>query len=155
MAIKNLIGNAQSAIGHAVGGALSELSSKLQGALSGATARLTSLWDGGFVGLDASNMTTLTTDIESYVGALMEISDNFAKTNDISGALKGEAAAATQEYVSAVASLIDAYCTSYRNFNKMAAAATEAMQSGDTDNAAAIRDDAQSIMQDASSIRVD
>jgi len=155
MSIQSMIGNAVSNVGHAATGALTELGTRLENAIGSASASISSLYDGGFVGLDSSNITTLTDSVEQYVQRLMAISDNFAKTNDISGALKGSSAQAAQEYVSAIAALLDAYCTTYRNFNTMANNAVSSFSEGDTSNASSIRDEAQNIITAAEGIKVD
>lgn len=155
MSIKSIIGNGLSGLGHLASGALTSISQRIEGLVGGATARLSALWDGGFVGLNDEGIVTLTQDIESYIGSLMDIADNFAANNDISGALKGETATAAQDYITAISKLLDAYCTTYRNFNQMAYAARQSMHTDDKGNAASIRDEAAQIENDAKSIQVD
>lgn len=155
MSIQSIIGNGLSSVGHGVGEGLNQVSTYLENLLSGATAQLSSLWDGGFVGMNTANASVLSDAIEQYIAKLNEIVDGFNTAANIDVALKGEAASAATEYVTAIKSLLQAYTSTYRNFNKLLTATVESMNEGDTQNASAIRTDAQDIQSQANSIRVD
>lgn len=155
MSIQNIAGTVGSLLSNGKDIGLQYISTGLQNILGGASAKLETLWSGGFVGIDTENALTLRDEIEKYISRLNDIIEGFNTDTYVGGALKGQAADAATEYVNAIKSLISAYITSYRNFNGLLERTVEEMQKGDTENATAIRTDAQSIITQANNIRVD
>lgn len=155
MSIQNIVGNVGSMLSNAKDIGVQYISANLQNLIGGATAKLETLWNGGFVGIDTDNALTLKDEIEKYIARLNDIIEGFNTETYIGGALKGQAAEAASEYVSAIKTLISAYITTYRNFNDILLNTVESMKSGDTENANAIRTDAQAIITQANNIRVD
>ncbi len=166
MSIQNVVGNEISNAYHSAAGTIQEIGSKVETLLSGATAQLSSLWDGGFVGIDTANYTILTEAIDAHVKSLEDIVENFNTEAYIDGALKGQAREEAVVYVKAIKNLLGAYATSYREFNKLLTGHAHGqeiadgsimgqMMTGDQQNAQAIRTDAESIQTEAQSIRID
>lgn len=166
MSIQNLVGNGISGVFHHDVGNLQQIGSRIEALLSGATARLESLWDGGFVGIDTANYTILTDAIDAHVKALEDVINNFNTEAYIDGALKGQARDEAVVYVKAIKSLLEAYATTYRQFNIALTGAAHGesindgsviaqMMTGDQENAQAINNDAQAIQNEAQSIRID
>ena len=60
MAIQNIAGNVGSIVGNSRGMNFTVMSALLQNTVGWAQASLSSLWDGGFVGIDTDNVTLLT-----------------------------------------------------------------------------------------------
>ena len=85
----------------------------------------------------------------------MDVVDKFNTNANIDIALKGKARDAAVEYVDAIKTLLNAYVSTYRNFNERVKEAVEAMSVGDLENANVIRSDAQDILTQANNIRVD
>ena len=166
MSIQNLIGNGISGAYHMGAGTLQEVGSRIESLLSGATARIESLWDGGFVGIDTVNYTILTEAIDAHVKSLEDIINNFNTDAYIDGALRGQARDEAVLYVKAIKQLLEAYATTYRQFNIALTGAAHGesiedssiiaqMLAGDQSNAQAINYDAQAIQTEADSIRID
>lgn len=157
MAISNqqFLGNLASKAFHGKAGNIIEVSSKLEAIIGGATAKYSTLWDGGFVGIDTANYTVLIDAINNYIASLNSIIESFNTEANITGALKGEAQAAAIEYVAAIKKLLEAYVSSYKNFNYLLEDSVESMKSGDTGNATAIRTEAQEVLTQANTIHVD
>ncbi len=166
MSIQNVVGNGISGAYHFGAGTLQEIGSRIETLLSGATARLESLWDGGFVGIDTANYTILTDAIDAHVKSLEDIINNFNTEAYIDGALKGQARDEAVLYVRAIKQLLEAYATTYRQFNIALTGAAHGesindgsviaqMMTGDQENAQAINNDAQAIQNEAQSIRID
>lgn len=166
MSIQNVVGNGISGAYHFGAGTLQEIGSRIETLLSGATARLESLWDGGFVGIDTANYTILTDAIDAHVKSLEDIINNFNTEAYIDGALKGQARDEAVLYVRAIKQLLEAYATTYRQFNIALTGAAHGesindgsviaqMMTGDQENAQAINTDAQAIQNEAQSIRID
>lgn len=166
MSIQNVVGNGISGAYHFGAGTLQEIGSRIETLLSGATARLESLWDGGFVGIDTANYTILTDAIDAHVKSLEDIINNFNTEAYIDGALKGQSRDEAVLYVRAIKQLLEAYATTYRQFNIALTGAAHGesindgsviaqMMTGDQENAQAINNDAQAIQNEAQSIRID
>lgn len=167
MSIQSIAGNIGSSIYRGVGGTFSEIGNRIENLLGGAVAQLSSLWDGGFVGFDMNNYQILTSAIEAHVQAMEVIISSFNTEAYIGGALKGEAMEAAIEYVRAIKQLLDAYATTYRDFNLQLTGSAKGEFSGDGDNimaqyasgdsqnAQAINTEAQNIINEASNIRID
>lgn len=166
MSIQNVVGNGISGAYHFGAGTLQEIGSRIETLLSGATARLESLWDGGFVGIDTANYTILTDAIDAHVKSLEDIINNFNTEAYIDGALKGQSRDEAVLYVRAIKQLLEAYATTYRQFNIALTGAAHGesindgsviaqMMTGDQENAQAINTDAQAIQNEAQSIRID
>lgn len=166
MSTQNVVGNGISGAYHFGAGTLQEIGSRIETLLSGATARLESLWDGGFVGIDTANYTILTDAIDAHVKSLEDIINNFNTEAYIDGALKGQSRDEAVLYVRAIKQLLEAYATTYRQFNIALTGAAHGesindgsviaqMMTGDQENAQAINNDAQAIQNEAQSIRID
>lgn len=155
MSIQNLAGNVVSNVRHTLEGGIQGVSARLQNLLGGAVAQVSSLWDGGFVGIN-NNPEALKTALTTYINELNDIVNGFNTDAYIDGALKGEAKEAAVEYVKAIKDLLAAYTSTYKSFiDLLENQALTTMTQGDTDNAASIRSDAQDIITEANSIRID
>lgn len=152
MAIQDLLYNNVSSIKHGVEGGLSSLSTRLSNLLGGATAQLSSLWDGGFVGISA-DPSELTEAINTYITNLNGILENFDTAANIEVALKGEVATAATQYVAAIKNLISAYCQTYKSFNSILEQTAQAgFDEGDKGDAASIDQVTEQINSDAQAI---
>lgn len=152
MAIQDLLYNTASTVKHGVEGGLSQLSTRLSNLLGGATAQLSSLWDGGFVGI-AEDTTELTTSIDEYITRLNDILTNFNTETNIGIALQGQSAQAATQYVAAIKNLISAYCQTYKSFNSMLEqTAKTGFDEGDKGNAGSIDSETESINSEAQGI---
>jgi hypothetical protein len=169
MSIQSIAGNLGSSVFHSVTGTAQEIGSRIENLLGGAVASVSTLWDGGFVGFDMNNYQILTTAIENHVKQLEEVIDQFNTDAYIDGALKGQARDEAVEYVKAIKTLLQAYATTYRQFNIQLTGAANGVyggsgsgesimdqyNTGDQQNAQAIRTESEQIQTEAQSIRID
>lgn len=155
MSIQNIVTNIADALEVRDRNAVTVLRNTMQAAIGEARSNWASLWDGGFVGIDANNIGVLTDEVNRIITRIDEIANNFNAEQQFDGALAGDAKLATQEYVEAVKELLKAFVSTYRNFIKLAEESAAAMTQGDTENAAAIRAARDEVQQRASEIRVD
>lgn len=155
MSIKNIFGNWKSYVSHSSSQNLNDISKSFTNILSGSTAKLSSLWDGGFVGIDVNNYEDLTRRIDLFVEDMEEISTRFAQYSDISGALKGQAAEAAKEYIKELTLVINAYISFYKNFNVLITETADKMLLNDKENSNAIVEEASNVINDANNIRID
>lgn len=155
MSIQNIVTNIGDALEVRDRNAVTVLRNVMQAAIGEARSNWASLWDGGFVGIDANNIGVLTDEVNRIITRIDEIANNFNAEQQFDGALAGEARLATQEYVEGVKDLLKAFVSTYRNFIKLAEESATAMTQGDTENAAAIRAAKDEVQQRASEIRVD
>ena len=155
MSIQNIVTNVADAIEVRDRNSVTVLRNVMQAAIGEARSNWASLWDGGFVGIDANNIGVLTDEINRIVSRVEEIANNFNAEQQFDGALAGYARIATQEYVDAVKKLLIAFASTYRNFSTLAESSAKAMSEGDTENAAEIRAARDEVQQRADEIRVD
>lgn len=155
MSIKNIFGNWKSSVSHSSSQSINDVSKSFTSMLSGSTAKLSSLWDGGFVGIDVNNYEDLTRRIDLFIEDMEDISTRFAQYSDISGALKGQAAEAAKEYIKELTLVINAYISFYRNFNALIVETADTMLLSDKDNSNAISEEASNVIDDANNIRID
>lgn len=155
MSIENILSNAGAAISNGFKNTASTLGAMFQNAIGSATATFSTLWDGGFVGIDVNNYMVIRDEIDALMTKVEQVLSEFNAQAEFETGVKGEAADAASEYVKAVNELLIAYVTTYRNFIKLADDAVEQMKQGDTQNAASIRSAADEIRARANDIRVD
>lgn len=155
MSIENILSNAGAAISNGFKNTASTLGAMFQNAIGSATATFSTLWDGGFVGIDVNNYMVIRDEIDALMTKVEQVLSEFNAQAEFETGVKGEASEAASEYVKAVNELLIAYVTTYRNFIKLADDAVEQMKQGDTQNAASIRSAADEIRARANDIRVD
>lgn len=155
MSIESLAGLASSSIDANGKVLLGQISRNIQNIIGMGSASLSSLWEGEFVGIDRTNWTLIKEAIEKLMSSVLAVMDGFNENTIITSGLRGEAAEAAKEYVQAVKSLLIAYVSTYKNFITLADQAVQSMDSGDKQNAEAIRKDVDAIRNQAAEIRVD
>lgn len=155
MAINDILSNIGSSLSHSAQSDLGNLKAMWDNMVGGATATFQTLWSGGFVGIDVNNYETIRNAIIEMVDKIEGVLSQFNANAEMETGLKGEAAEAASDYVKAVNELLLAYATTYKNFIKLADNAVEQMKQGDTQNAAEIRNEADVLRKEASSIRVE
>lgn len=153
--IQDVLGNVGSIGAHIVEGGVSKVGNVFEAALGNVRASFSTLWSGGFVGINVNNYEVIRTAIQDMINKIEGVLSSFNANAEFETGLKGEAAEAGSEYVKAVNELLLAYATTYKNFIKLADEAVEQMRQGDTQNAAAIRSDAENLRAEAAKIRVD
>lgn len=155
MSIENILSNAGAAISNGFKNSAATLGAMFQNAIGTAQATFSTLWDGGFVGIDVNNYTVIRDEIDTLMTKVEQVLTQFNANAEFETGVKGEAADAAAEYVKAVNELLIAYVTTYRNFIKLADDAVAQMKAGDQQNAASIRTAADEIRSRAAEIRVD
>jgi ElaB/YqjD/DUF883 family membrane-anchored ribosome-binding protein len=155
MSIENILSNAGAAISNGFKNSAATLGAMFQNAIGTAQATFSTLWDGGFVGIDVNNYTVIRDEIDTLMTKVEQVLTQFNANAEFETGVKGEAADAASEYVKAVNELLIAYVTTYRNFIKLADDAVAQMKAGDQQNAASIRTAADEIRSRAAEIRVD
>lgn len=153
--IEDLVNNVTSNVSNAARSAFDTATNTIRNVLGTANATLGSLYDGGFVGINANNIDTITTAVNNMITQVEGVLAGFNAAVEFEAGLKGEAAAAASEYVAAVKELVFAYTSTYKNFIKLANDAAEQWKTGDTANAQAIQTGTDAIMKEANTIRVD
>lgn len=155
MSIQSYLGNLGASIGSTVSQGLDEISNFMQGVVGTATSKIGSIYDGGFIGINADNWDTIKTAVEALIKAAEEDLDKFNELANKDGALKGLAKEATGDYLVACKDLLYAYISTYKNFITYAEESLNALNEGDTQNAQAIQAATQDIQSAATQIRVD
>lgn len=155
MAINDILSTYASSQFHNVQSDLGNLKAMWDNMVGGATATFQSLWDGGFVGIDANNYEVIKTAITQMIEKIENTLSQFNANAEMESGLKGEASEAAAYYVQCVNRLLSDYATTYRNLVILADNAVEQMKQGDTENAAAIRTDAENLVREGSQIRVE
>ena len=155
MGIKNQIGNAISGLKSAWSNTTQEIGSRINAIFDSTTTKIGSIYSGGFIGVDANNWTAIKTSVEDLISAANEDINKFNDLANRDDALKGEAATALGEYLTACKGLLQAYVTTYRNFITDGETALAAMNTGDTENAKAIQQASAEVNEQAQSIQVD
>lgn len=153
--IEDIISNTASTVSNYSRAAIDTATNAIKTTVGTAAATISSLYDGGFVGINASNITTITDAVNNMITKIEAEMDNFNVNTEFSVGVKGEAEAAASEYVKAVKELVAAYVSTYKTFIKLANDSVEQMQTGDTANAQSIRTGAEAILKEANNIRVD
>lgn len=155
MSIRNIATNVGSLINHGADSLITNAGSAITALVGSTQKALQSAWTGGFVGVNVDNYEEIKTVIQKFIDDIEGALSQFNTSVDWTTGLKGEAAAAANEYVKAVNELLLAYATTYKEFLKVADDAMMAWAEGDRDNAAAIRDAAQELKAKAAEIRID
>ena len=155
MSIQSILGNVTAEIGSGISQGLESLGNMMQNVVGTATAKIGSIYDGGFIGINANNWDTIKTAVLALISAAEEDLKKFNELADREGALKGEAKDATGEYLKDCKDLLNSYISQYKNFIRFAEESLTALNEGDTQNAQAIRAAAGDIQAAAANIRVD
>ena len=155
MALKQFFQNASQGLENALYTAKSAIKSKLEGIVGSAKASFSSLWDGGFAGIDQNGAGALEQALKNYVQNAEETIALFNSQNKFGEALKGKVLDAMVDYSQAIKELLQAYVTTMKvNITDMRAAFDAYMQQTD-ELAANVSSDAEAIRSQAASIRLD
>lgn len=155
MSIKTIVSNVENSFQSTIGNSASTVANMFQNAIGEATATFSTLWDGGFVGLNKNNFSELENQVNTLMNEIEGVIAEFNAEAEFETGIKGTSASAATEYVRAVSELLRAYVSTYRNFLKLANESIMAMDEGDAANAAAIREATAEIQDRAKEIRVD
>lgn len=155
MSLQSSLGNISSAIGNDISGAINTISSKLNGILGNAKTQITSIWDGGFVGIDAKNAPMIAAALEKYISTIQDTLDRFNQITDIDRALKGASAEAAKEFLDAIKELMNAYVTQMRQDSKDLQEVIASYEQGSQDIARQVSQNAQDIRSEAEQIHLD
>lgn len=152
MSIQNILGNVASTLSHQASASQGAASDAIQALVGRTSATFSILWDGGFVGMNAAVLETMTEAVNKLLQAVEGKLQEFNENETFVTGLAGEAREAAGEYVKAVKTLLLAYASTYRNFIALARESVETMKAGDTANAATIRDTAAEVNARAAEI---
>lgn len=155
MSLQSSLGNIASAIGNDISGAINTISSRLNGILGNAKTQITSIWDGGFVGIDAKNAPMIAAALEKYISTIQDTLDRFNQITDIDRALKGASAEAAKEFLDAIKELMNAYVTQMRQDSKDLQEVIASYEQGSQDIARQVSQNAQDIRSEAEQIHLD
>ncbi len=155
MSLQSSLGNIASAIGNDISGAINTISSRLNGILGDAKTQITSIWDGGFVGIDAKNAPMIAAALEKYISTIQDTLDRFNQITDIDRALKGASAEAAKEFLDAIKELMNAYVTQMRQDSKDLQEVIASYEQGSQDIARQVSQNAQDIRSEAEQIHLD
>lgn len=155
MSYKSNFGDMSRGVANSVSAARSAARSKMQNIGLGLTTSLSSMFDGGFVGMSAEGILELKNYLTSYCNEIEDIIQGFDQTGDITSALKGDVQDAAYDYIAAIKDLLAAYVSTlkvgiaeadeaYNNF----VAAGKSISSSVTDSASEIRSNASSVRLD-------
>lgn len=155
MSLQSSLGNIASSIGNDIAGAVNSISAKLNGILGNAKSQITSIWDGGFVGIDMSNAPMIADALEKYISTIQSTLDKFNQITDIDRALKGASAEAAKEFLDAIKELMSAYVTQMRQDSRDLQEIMANYEHGSQDIAKQVSTNAQAIKAAAEEIRLD
>lgn len=102
-----------------------------------------------FVGLQYSQIEPIRTSIRTYVDNIQKVLDGLNEKASISGALKGDAANATKEYVNAVSQVANAYVSALLAYSDKMYEYGEEYKKNDTQLQSDITDEAKALSSSA------
>lgn len=155
MGLQTSFGNAVSGLSNTVQSTISSLSTSLENVVGSATSNLTSLFSGGFVGINYANKDEVVTAINNYCTAIEEHIAQFDENGNLEVAFKGQMQTSAQEFVAAIKALLQAYVSTMRASIDDLEAAFEAMKNADSEVGTQVTSNASEIRSAAQAMRID
>lgn len=155
MSLQSSLGNIKSKIGNDITGTITSVKAKLSSILGNVTTSITSVLDGGFVGIDEKNAGEIKNALERYIEEIEGVLASFNTVTNIGAALKGESAQAAEEFLSAIKELMNAYVTQMRQDARDFDEILANYQQGSSDIANQVKQNAEDIRSEAEAIRLD
>ena len=152
MGIQGIIGDVSSSIGNAMKNIFENAGNVLTNIASGIGTFVADVWDGGFVGV--SDFEALKAAITEYSNRTKTMIDEYNANADLDQALKGEAAAALQEFIVQTKALLEAYVALVEKWNAELDEYLTNYSQGDTNLASNVSEDAAKVAAEAQNVDI-
>lgn len=129
--------------------------SSMENAVGTFVAGLTSIWDGGFVGINTNNVGEIRDAIKNYCNEIEAHIASFNENASLEVAVKGKMNDASQDFIRSVKELLEAYVSTMKASLTDLEVAVQAMETSDSDLSNQISSNAQDIRSAAQAIRID
>lgn len=153
--IKNFFQNSVSGVGHTINTVISSRQTFFKNMIGETVANLSSLWDGGFVGINDSNRAAVYDAVKELVTNVGNVVNEFNSDQTLEGALQGPARVAAKDYIDAVKELLNAYVSSYNNFGNILQNAFSDTDSAHQDIASSTEDEVTRLRNEANNMKVE
>ena len=154
MSLRSLLGNVTKSAGETAGSVLSATTANINRIVGTAGVAVNSTFGGGFVGIDGNNIGAVETAIIKYCDSIGTIISGFDENAQLDNAYKGKMQEGVRKYVLEAKGLLTAYVSFMRKSVEDLHTAMEAYNAGVNDLSQQVQNDADSIRQQAESIRM-
>lgn len=153
--LRSEFNNAVAGLDTTVTTTVQSLGAKFQNIVGSVSASLSSLWDGGVVGINTNNAGELKNALQTYCSDIEAQIDSFNAAANLEIALKGQMQQAATDFVQAVKNLLEAYVSTMRQSIKDLDAVIEAYTNADQSISNQVQSNASEIRSQAQAMRMD
>lgn len=155
MSIRSFVGNVASNVGNDLQSIMAAAKIAVQNVVGSVETGLTTLWSGGFAGIDENNFDTIKNALTEYCNTIEEHIEEFDQMSKLEVAYKGSIQEAADDFVKAVKEILRAYVTTMRRNITEADTAFQNYKENAEKIAQDVMSDAESVRSEAKKIRLD
>ena len=155
MSLESVTGDFGSSVGNSLDILIAEARAAFQNIFGGLGTKLSNFWDGGFAGIDESNLPALKDAINKYCANIEGIISGFNEQAKVEVAYKGAVQVAATDFIGAIKQILQAYVSTIRRNISEADLAFQNYSAGAQQIAQNVSSDATQVRSDASKIRLD